>query len=48
MESHLIITIGRQLGAGGLGVARRLAQEFGMKVYDKELLTEVARTRGGP
>ncbi len=46
MESHLIITIGRQLGAGGLGVARRLAQEFGMKVYDKELLTEVARESG--
>ena len=46
MESHLIITIGRQLGAGGLGVARRLAQEFGMKVYDKELLAEVARESG--
>ena len=28
MESHLIISIGRQIGAGGLGVARILAQEF--------------------
>ena len=46
MEPHLIITIGRQLGAGGLGVARRLAQEFGLKVYDKELLVEVARESG--
>ena len=46
MESHLIITIGRQLGAGGLGVARRLSQEFGLKVYDKELLAEVARESG--
>lgn len=46
MDSHLIITIGRQLGAGGLGVARRLAQEFGLKVYDKELLAEVARESG--
>ena len=46
MEPHLIITIGRQLGAGGLGVARRLAQEFGLKVYDKELLAEVARESG--
>ena len=26
MESHLIISIGRQIGAGGLGVARLLAQ----------------------
>ena len=46
MEPHLIITIGRQLGAGGLGVARRLAEEFGLKVYDKELLAEVARESG--
>jgi cytidylate kinase len=46
MESHLIITVGRQLGAGGLGVARQLAQEFGLKVFDKELLAEVARESG--
>ena len=29
MESHLIISIGRQIGAGGLGVARLLSHEFG-------------------
>lgn len=46
MESHLIISIGRQIGAGGLGVARLLSQEFGIKVYDKELLAEVARESG--
>ena len=46
MEPHLIISIGRQIGAGGLGVARRLSQEFGLKVYDKELLFEVARESG--
>ena len=46
MESHLIISIGRQIGAGGLGTARLLAQEFGLKVYDKELLAEVARESG--
>jgi cytidylate kinase len=46
MESHLIITIGRQIGAGGLGVARLLSQEFGLKVYDKELLAAVARESG--
>ena len=46
MESHLIISIGRQIGAGGLGVARQLSQEFGLKVYDKELLAEVARESG--
>ena len=46
MERHLIISIGRQIGAGGLGVARHLSQEFGIKVYDKELLSEVARESG--
>ena len=46
MESHLIITIGRQIGAGGLGVARLLSQEFGLKTYDKELLAAVARESG--
>ena len=46
MASHLIISIGRQIGAGGLGVARRLSEVFGLKVYDKELLVEVARESG--
>ena len=46
MESHLIISIGRQIGAGGLDAARRLSQEFGIKVYDKELLAEVSRESG--
>ena len=46
MDSHLIISIGRQIGAGGLGAARLLSQEFGIKVYDKELMAEVARESG--
>ena len=46
MEHHLIISIGRQLGAGGLGVARLLSEEFGIKVYDKELMAEVSRESG--
>lgn len=46
MEHHLIISIGRQIGAGGLGVARLLSEEFGVKVYDKELMAEVSRESG--
>ena len=46
MDSHLIISIGRQIGAGGLDTARMLSQQFGLKVYDKELLAEVARESG--
>lgn len=46
MEKHLIISIGRQIGAGGLSVARCLSERFGIKVYDKELMAEVARESG--
>ena len=46
MDSHLIISIGRQIGAGGLGTARKLSEEFGLKVYDKELMACVARESG--
>ena len=46
MEQHLILSIGRQIGAGGLEVARLLSEEFGIKVFDKELMAEVARESG--
>lgn len=46
MEQHLIISIGRQIGAGGLRIARHLSESLGIKVYDKELLAEVARESG--
>ena len=38
MESKYYITIGRQLGAGGLEIAKRLSEIFGVPVYDKELI----------
>ena len=42
----LLICIGRQLGSGGLSVARTLAERFGCKLYDKELLNLAAKESG--
>ncbi|MCR4852195.1 MAG: cytidylate kinase-like family protein [Prevotella sp.] len=44
--SPLLICIGRQLGSGGLSVAKLLAEEFGCKLYDKELLNLAAKESG--
>ena len=43
---QFVITIGRQLGSGGTEVAERLAQELGVKVYDKALLQAAACESG--
>lgn len=42
----MIITIGRQLGSGGLEIGRLLAERLNLAFYDKELLTEAARHSG--
>ena len=42
----MIITIGRQLGSGGLEIGRLLAERMNLAFYDKELLTEAARHSG--
>ncbi len=43
---HFVITIGRQIGAGGLEIARKLASDFGVKMYDRDLLSEFAHHSG--
>ncbi|MBO5611964.1 MAG: cytidylate kinase-like family protein [Prevotella sp.] len=43
---HLIIVIGRQLGSGGRIVARKLAERFGCKFYDREILNLAAKESG--
>ena len=43
---HLILTIGRQIGSGGLSVARDLSERLGIEMYDKQLLTEAAAASG--
>jgi cytidylate kinase len=46
MERHIIITLGRRIGAGGLEIAHTLAKRLDIKVYDKELIEIAARESG--
>lgn len=43
---RIIISIGRQYGSGGREIGRRLAKEFNIDFYDKELLTLAAKESG--
>lgn len=42
----LIINIGRQIGSGGLIIAKMLSEEFNCKFFDKELLNLAAKESG--
>ncbi len=41
-----VITIGREFGSGGKEIGQKLAEHYGIKCYDSELLTEVAKSSG--
>ena len=43
---NTIITIGRQAGSGGREIGEKLAEYFGIKYFDKELLTRAAKESG--
>ena len=46
MKTKFYITIGRQKGAGGLEIAKRLSEEFGIPQFDKQLLDIAAKESG--
>jgi cytidylate kinase len=46
MKTKFYITIGRQKGAGGLEIAKKLSEEFGIPQYDKQLLDIAAKESG--
>ncbi len=46
MNSHKIITIGRQFGSGGREIGILLAERLGIKCYDNELLSAAAKDSG--
>ncbi len=46
MDGKILITVGRQIGSGGLQVARKVADHFGIELYDKNLLMITARESG--
>lgn len=45
-KENLIISVGRQLGSGGRIIAKKLAEEFGCKFYDREVLNLAAKESG--
>ena len=46
MSANTIITIGRQFGSGGRDIGMKIAADFGIKYYDKELLARAAKDSG--
>lgn len=45
-EKKTIITIGRQYGSGGHEIGATIAQDLGIKLYDKEMLRRAAKESG--
>lgn len=46
MRKHFIVNIGRQLGSGGRIIGSKIAKDFEIKFYDKELLNLAAQESG--
>ena len=42
MDKQLIISVGREYGSGGHVIAQRLADRYGLPLYDRNLLKELA------
>ena len=43
---NTVITIGRQFGSAGREIGEKVAEYFGIKCYDKELLIRAAQESG--
>lgn len=46
LRKHIIITISREYGSGGRYVGKLVADKLGIKLYDKEFITKVAKETG--
>lgn len=44
--SQIIISVGREFGSGGRVIAEELAKRFGLSIYDRHLITEIADKTG--
>lgn len=45
MAKQTIIAISREFGSGGHEIAERLAKELGLKLYDRNMLDEIAKEK---
>ena len=45
-ECKHIITIGREYGAGGRSIARKISEKTGIPFYDKDIITMTAEKSG--
>ena len=41
-----VITISREYGAGGHAIGKRVAQELGIEIYDRDIVRETAKASG--
>ena len=46
--AHLVITIGCEYGAKGNQIGRRVAEDLGIKFYDRETVDEIIKEVGIP
>ena len=46
MKTNTIITIGREFGSAGREIGYKVADAFGIKLYDKEMLARAAKESG--
>lgn len=46
MKTNTTITIGREFGSAGREIGRKVAEYFGIKLYDREMLARAARESG--
>ena len=46
LNKQIVITISREYGSGGRYVGRLIADKLGIKLYDKDFITEVASKTG--
>ncbi len=46
LDKHIIITISREYGSGGRYIGKLIAEQLGIKLYDKELVEKVAKETG--
>lgn len=45
-EQHIVVTISREYGSGGRYIGKLVAKTLGIKLYDKEFITQIAQETG--